>query len=365
VTTYAAGERRRGLAVILLATLLMFGGFFMLVPLIAVHYVRDLHLAAAAVGVALGIRQLTQQGLTLFGGALADRWGAKWLICGGMWVRAVGFAGLAWAHSFAALLALCLLAALGGALFDAPHSTAAAALTTATNRARFFSLMGVIGGLGMTLGPLVGAALLAASWSTVCFAAAGCFVVAGTLTAVLLPPLPVVARMPADGHRLALPARDRPFVALTVLLGGYWFLWVQLAISLPLAAQRFAPLVVATPLGRWQLGGGAAVYVVNAGVTIALQYPVLAVAERWLRPRRILLAGVLVMGVGLGLIALSTSMAGLLACVALFSLGAMVVQPVQQSLTVEMADPATVGSYFGFGALALAFGGGLGTILSE
>jgi DHA1 family multidrug resistance protein-like MFS transporter len=55
-------------------------------------------------------------------------------------------------------------------------------------------------------------------------------------------------------------------------------------------------------------------------------------------------------------------MAGLLACVGLFSLGAMVVQPVQQSLTVDMADPATVGSYFGFGALALAFGGGLGNV---
>src|SRR3712207_604387 len=117
-------ERRRGLAVLLLGTFLMFGGFFMLVPLISVHYVRDLRFAAASVGFALAVRQLTQQGLTLFGGALADRWGAKWLMCGGMLLRAVGFAGLAWSRTFPSLLAMCVLAALGGALFDAPRSAA-------------------------------------------------------------------------------------------------------------------------------------------------------------------------------------------------------------------------------------------------
>ena len=41
-----------------------------------------------------------------------------------------------------------------------PGSAAIAALTNATNRARYYSLLGVVGGLGMTLGPLIGALLL-------------------------------------------------------------------------------------------------------------------------------------------------------------------------------------------------------------
>ena len=53
-------------------------------------------------------------------------------------------------------------------------------------------------------------------------------------------------------------------------------------------------------------------------------------------------------------------MSALLACVAIFSIGAMLVQPVQQSLTAEMAEPTVLGAYFGFSALALAFGGGIG-----
>src|SRR5262245_11442786 len=89
--------RRRGLVVILIDTFFMWGGFFMVVPLISVHYVDDLGWAAASIGLVLAVRQLTQQGLTLPGGMLADRIGAKGLICVGMIIRACGFASMAWA----------------------------------------------------------------------------------------------------------------------------------------------------------------------------------------------------------------------------------------------------------------------------
>jgi hypothetical protein len=52
----------------------------------------------------------------------------------------------------------------------------------------------------------------------------------------------------------------------------------------------------------------------------------------------------------------------LLACVACFSLGALLVAPSQQTVTAELANPAALGSYFGVAALALALGGGLGNL---
>ncbi len=353
-------ERQRGLVVLLAGSFLMFGGFFMLVPLISVHYVRDLHLAAAAVGFALAVRQLTQQGLTLFGGALADRVGAKWLICAGMLLRAIGFAGLAWARTFPSLLLMCVLAALGGALFEAPRSAAIAVLTSPATRARFFSLTGIVGGVGMTIGPLVGAALIEASWPLVCFCSALCFAAGALLTAVLLPNVEAVAAREPIGRGIAIAARDSRFVVLTALLGGYWFLWVQLSISLPLVVQQSAPLTVETFLGPLRIGGVASLYAINAGLTVVLQYPLLALAERHLRPLSIMMLGVGLMGLGLGAVAASATIAGLLRCVAIFSIGALLVQPVQQSVTAELADPSALGSYFGFSALALAFGGGLG-----
>ncbi len=50
------------------------------------------------VGIALGLRQFVQQGLGVFGGAIADRFGAKPMIVTGMLLRAAGFATMAIAH---------------------------------------------------------------------------------------------------------------------------------------------------------------------------------------------------------------------------------------------------------------------------
>ncbi|HRC75727.1 MAG TPA: MFS transporter, partial [Kouleothrix sp.] len=118
----ALGEaaRRRGLIAILIDIFFMWGGFFMVVPLISVHFVDDLGWSAASIGLVLALRQLIQQGLTLPGGMLADRIGAKGLICVGMLIRCAGFAGMAWASSFPLLLGSAVLAAVGGALFESP-----------------------------------------------------------------------------------------------------------------------------------------------------------------------------------------------------------------------------------------------------
>ncbi len=46
-------------------------------PLISIRFVDQLGWAAVVVGFALGLRQFVQQGLGIFGGAIADRFGAE------------------------------------------------------------------------------------------------------------------------------------------------------------------------------------------------------------------------------------------------------------------------------------------------
>ncbi|MGL4609741.1 MAG: hypothetical protein ACRCYY_08670 [Trueperaceae bacterium] len=58
---------------LLVNNLLMWGGFFMVIPLISVHYVEELGWAASHVGVVLALRQFSQQGITVFSGALVDK----------------------------------------------------------------------------------------------------------------------------------------------------------------------------------------------------------------------------------------------------------------------------------------------------
>jgi DHA1 family multidrug resistance protein-like MFS transporter len=348
--TLSEAARRRGLLAILVDVFFMWGGFFMVVPLISVHYVDGLGWAAASIGLVLALRQLVQQGLTLPGGMLADRIGAKGLICAGMLIRCAGFASMVWANTLPLLIGSAVLAALGGSLFESPRAAAVAALTTPGDRGRYFSLQGVASGLGMTLGPLLGALLLRWDFRVVVLAAASCYIITFLVTLLFLPPVQVATEHHNLTYGIGLALRDRPFMVFNVLLMGYWFMWVQLSISLPLEAVAISRTNDAV---SW-------VYMLNAGMSVLLQYPVLRLAERRLPPLLILVLGVVTMAAGLGGVAFAANTFVLLLCVALFSVGALLAAPSQQTVAAAFANPSALGSYFGVNSLALAIGGSLG-----
>lgn len=58
-------------------------GFYMLMPYLAGYLAGPLGLAAWTVGLVLGVRNFSQQGMFLVGGTLADRFGYKPLIVAG------------------------------------------------------------------------------------------------------------------------------------------------------------------------------------------------------------------------------------------------------------------------------------------
>ena len=90
--------RSLGKYFLLVDNMLVVLGFFVVFPLISIRFVDQMGWAALMVGIALGLRQLVQQGLGIFGGAIADRFGAKPMIVTGMLMRAGGFAAMAVAH---------------------------------------------------------------------------------------------------------------------------------------------------------------------------------------------------------------------------------------------------------------------------
>ncbi|MFJ5427470.1 MFS transporter, partial [Enterobacter sp. CER55] len=87
--------RSLGKYFLLVDNMLVVLGFFVVFPLISIRFVDQMGWAALMVGIALGLRQFVQQGLGVFGGAIADRFGAKPMIVTGMLLRAAGFATMA------------------------------------------------------------------------------------------------------------------------------------------------------------------------------------------------------------------------------------------------------------------------------
>ncbi len=345
----STADRRRGLNVLLATTFLSWAGFFVVMPLISVQYVDRLGWTAGSVGFALAVRHFLQQGTTMFFGALADRVGAKVLICAGMLLRSLGFLSLAVATNYPRLILAIVLSALGGALFDSPQSAAIAALTGETERRRFYSLTGVLAGLGIVLGTQAGALLISRDFKWVSILAGACFLAIFVLTFIFLPPVMVSSGRQPFTKGLSRALHDRAFISYNALLMGYWFLWSQFYISVPLLAARLA----GDSAIAW-------VYAVNSVVTILLGYTLPRALEKRLPSYTMLISGIAISAVGIGSIALTGSFGPFLVSIFVLSLGTVLVRPGERTVTAALADPVARGSYFGVGSLSVAIGGGLG-----
>ena len=327
----------------------------MVIPMIGLHFINDLGWAASSIGLILAVRQFTQQGLTVFGGALADRLGVRVLILSGLLLRSLGFAMMGFAQDFVTLMLASLLAALGGALFEAPRNAAIAALTEDHNRAKFYALGGVIGNLGMTIGPLIGTLLFKTGFTTVALVSAGCYFLTLLLSSVFLPNVKTSSggnpNKPLAG--LGVVFADSRFVWFTVFLMGYWLMFSQFSIAISLAAVAVAHNKDAV---SW-------IYTLNALMSVVLQYPVSRFMAGRVKSMQAVVIGMGIMALGIGSLAFASNIGLFLFSLVVLSFGGVIATPSVQTTTAELANPKLLGSYFGVNALSQAVGGGLGNLV--
>lgn len=342
--------RRSGKYFLLIDNLLVVLGFFVVFPLISIRFVDQLGWAALMVGIALGLRQLLQQGLGIFGGAIADRVGAKPMIVIGMLLRAAGFATMAVASEPWILWASCALSALGGTLFDPPRTALVIKLTRPHERGRFYSLLMMQDSAGAVVGALIGSWLLAYDFHYVCWTGALIFVLAAAWNAWLLPAYRLSTVRAPVGEGMLRVIRDRRFLTYVLPLTGYYVLAVQVMLMLPIVVNDIA-------------GGPSAVkwmYAIEAALSLTLLYPIARWSEKRFRLEQRLMFGLLLMTLSLFPVGLSGSLPSLFALICCFYLGSIIAEPARETLSASLADARARGSYMGFSRLGLALGGALG-----
>lgn len=278
----------------------------------------------------------------------------------GLFIRAIGFAWLAVATEPFGLMMAGVVAALGGAGFEASGKAGLAAVSKGYRRETIFSLSATVGNVGMALGPMVGALLIKVNFSIVGLIAAVIYLFAFVLLWLFVPRIKqthteVNGRpTPADIFgKLGEVWKNRPFVIISGLLIGYYFLYVQINITLPLMAVKLTGSEDSiVPL-----------YTINSGLAIFLQYLSVKMLSKRLRPVTIITIGMALTTLGLASIMFAQSFAMLIVCVVVFSIGRLLVEPVAFGITARYATDSTMASYFGFSSLALAFGGMFGNSL--
>ncbi|WP_029253967.1 MFS transporter [Paraoerskovia marina] len=342
--------RERALWVLYADTLTMAVGFYMLVPLLAYHFLQDLGLTVAVVGALTALRSAAQNGMMPFSGWAADRIGYRRAIAGGVLVRALGFVVLGSGGSVPVLVVGSVLAGLGGALFHPASYAAYAALAGEDDRVRVYATRELISNVGFILGPMVGGLLAGLDFRWVAYGSAGLFATAFVLTVL---GLPAALTGPAtEPTRFGAALKDRRFVRYCVLASGLWLLVSQLYLVVPVRAADVLP----GPAGVGLVYTAAAVFMV------LVMLPLTGFASRHLPPRAILATGALALGTGVAVMGLWGNLAGLLAGIGVFTIGQMLSQPVMNAVVSDFAGTTSVASYFGVLGLAQAVGGILGNL---
>ncbi|OAE03190.1 MFS transporter [Arthrobacter sp. OY3WO11] len=307
---------------LLLASQLVFNiGFYAVVPFLALVMTRDFGLAATAVGIVLGARVFSQQGLFLVGGMITDRWGARRAMLAGCLVRVSGYLTLAMAGSFPLFLLGAVLTGMGGALFSpALESLVGKAeerrRSTSGKVPALFALLAICGEIGAVAGPLLGALLLGVSFTWAALAGAVVFtVMAGVLwhrlpaeeprqaPAMQKPATPLrpaarqtdrtgVVERTGRTEGTAAMLRDRRFVAFAALYSVNLLAYNQLYFGLPIEVAR-------TGAGPEALAG---LFAVASLLTVALQWPISRLTAR-IGAGRALTAGFILKGLAFGTMA--------------------------------------------------------------
>jgi len=343
----AQTARRLGKRFLMVDHLLVVAGFYLVFPVIGLHFVGQLGWAAASVGMALGARQVAQQGMALFGGSLSDRYGTKPLIVAGMLLRAGGFGLMGLAASPAWLLASCVMSGLGGSLFEPARAALAAKLTRPAERPRFYSMLMMQESVAAVTGALLGTMLLGVDFLWVGLGGCTVFVLAALANAWLLPAYRAATPGTSAAAAMRLPLRDKPFMALVLTLSGYYIMTVQLMMLVPVTLTELSgtPRTVA-----WM-------YAMDAVLALTLLYPMARVGERYLTLEARLLAGIGIMCCAVLAMSAARALLPMFLCIAVFYTGSLVAEPARESLVSRYALPSARASYMGLSRIGLAVGG--------
>ena len=299
-----------------------------------------------AVGIAVGSFSITAVLLRPWVGRMGDRRGRRLIMVGGAGIMGLSILGYL-VPSLSALIAFRLLSGFGEALFFTGAAAAIADLAPEERRGEAISFFTLSLYLGIGIGPFLGEQLIDSVGfeETWLLTAALCGM--ATLLAAFVPETRPPGASEHRPARLIHPAAVLPGTALLTSV------WAQAALF------SFMPLYALT-LG---LGGSRFVFIMYAAIVVLIRSFGARIPDVIgpVRASRIALA---FSTLGLAMVALWSSPAGLFTGTALLAIGSSLAFPALMTLALRGTNPAERGAVLGtFGAFVdIAFGLGPATL---
>ena len=285
---------------LLLFTEMMFNiGFYLVVPFLATYMSESLAATGTMIGLVLGLRTFSQQGLFFLGGALTDRFGVKRILLIGITIRIIGFVAAGLSHTTMQLMVAVILIGFAAALFSpAAEASFAVAGREAEHegiitRSDLFALDALFLRIGALIGPVLGALLLSSGFDVMCFIAAGIFGILLVSHAIIIPAVDTPAGEPLLAS-LTTVLRNPLFLVFALFYSTGLVTYNQQYLLLPIELERatgsqsalgwmfvFASVLVLTlqmPLAAWAQRRSAAASLMVGFGAMALCFAIVAAA---------------------------------------------------------------------------------------
>ncbi len=354
--------RRSPLFLMALTIFIDFAGFGIVLPLLP-FWAERRGAGPVGVGLAITLYALAQFLFTPVLGTLSDRYGRRPIILASLLIEALSLALAALAGSLPILLVARFIGGLGASNIGSAQAVVAD-VTPVEGRARGMGFIGAAIGLGFVVGPALGG-LLAPLGPAVPFWAAMIVALANALLVLRFLPetrpieiaRPTMNRGPFTNHGMGVifagwrQVLRHPVVARLVVVN----LLFTVAFT---AMEAVFPLFTQHSFGWTAIQNG---YIFTyAGIVIVLmQGGMVGQLVKRLGERRLLIAGLVMLAVGLALLAWSTSLALLLVALGIVSISDGAVTPMVSALLSFASPPTTRGETLGL-AQAVA---GLGRVI--
>lgn len=325
---------------------------YLVIPIFPIFLQKVRMFSIGEVGFILGVGSITYLFGSLFGGVLADRYGRRTVLIAGAITQGIAMTGYAFSPVYSLYLLFSGVNGLGIGLLAPTLKAMIADTVHADERTKAFSWRGIVAHSGIILAGIL------ITWLTMgdqrlFLYASGFFFIMALVARLTLP----YDRCEGDQCQ-AIPfveyrqiLRHRSYMMFSLISMIIWALYAQFSLVMPLRAEHV--------LHTENLVG--LIVTINSLSVVLLQGTLYRYVLERINPYLALVAGTLMIGLGLFALGFANSFITLSASSILFILGEMLFMPVLDSLVGYFAREEWLGVYFGTSNFVSGIGAAIGT----
>ncbi|MEE9151993.1 MAG: MFS transporter, partial [Thermoplasmata archaeon] len=332
------------------------GAYYSMMPIIVIHAIYNVGLPIWLGAIITVFMYPFQYGLPIFTGALAEKVGYKKQIIVAFSILTAAYVFLAFAFNTVTMIFAVMAVGLGIGTYKPLISSTVAKCTADKDRNRAYSVYYWIVNLAAFVIPGSFAVIIALRIITqdmfyVIFLAGAGFVSINILTAIFIfEEVPRSGKVKTVGdaiNNIKIAMKDKKFVVMVLLIGGFWALYSTFLNALPLIMFGF------DRLPEWfsiMLLG-----VFNPMTIILLGIPLAKYIEK-VESMRVILTGLVIYLIGMAIIGLTLNWILVIFGIVVVSIGEFIIAPGYMAFVSKLAPKEKVSAYVGCNFISYLIG---------